>query len=105
MMLKTSFNRNMMLMMLKTLFNRKEANELCSKFGSDVFMAGEINNQLDFDEYYKVEVSFLTINKSLSAMARFYQHSYSACKKLNICPVFALHLELFFSSFPQGFDQ
>ena len=52
----------MVLMMLKTLFNRKEANELCSKFGSDVFMAGEINSQLDFDEYYKVVVSFLEIN-------------------------------------------
>ena len=49
--------------MLKALFNRKEANELCSKFGSDVFMAGEINSQLDFDEYYKVE-GFLTINNS-----------------------------------------
>ena len=49
-------------MMLKMLFNRKEANELCSKFGSDVFMAGEINSQLDFDEYYKVVVSFLEIN-------------------------------------------
>ena len=43
-------------------FNRKEANELCSKFGSDVFMAGEINNELDFDEYYKVLVRFLEIN-------------------------------------------
>ena len=52
----------LVLMMLKTLFNRKEANELCSKFGSDVFMAGEINSQLDFDQYYKVVVSFLEIN-------------------------------------------
>ena len=79
----------LVLMMLKTLFNRKEANELCSKFGSDVFMAGEINSQLDFDEYYKVVVSFLTINKSSqngSVIARFYQHSYSACKKLHVCP-------------------
>ena len=98
-------------MMLKILFNRKEANELCSKFGSDVFMAGEINSQLDFDEYYKVLVSFLTKNKSsqnASVMARFYQHSYSVCKKLHICPfkyIVALHLDLFFSSFPQGFDQ
>ena len=64
----------LVLMMLKTLFNRKEANELCSKFGSDVFMAGEINSQLDFDEYYKVVVSLLTINKSsqnASVIARF----------------------------------
>ena len=94
----------MVAMMLKTLFNRKEANELCSKFGSDVFMAGEINSQLDFDEYYKVVVSFLTINKSsqnVSVIARFYQHSYSACKKLHICHdkyIFAVHLDLFFSS-------
>ena len=33
---------------------RKEANELCSKFGSDVFMAGEINSKQDFDVYYEV---------------------------------------------------
>ena len=33
---------------------RREANELCSKFGSDVFMAGEINNKQDFDVYYEV---------------------------------------------------
>ena len=102
----------MVLMMLKILFYRKEANELCSKFGSDVFMAGEINSQLDFDEYYKVVVSFLTINQSsqnVSVIARFYQHSYSACKKLHIYVlvknIFALHLHLFFSSFPPGFDQ
>ena len=66
-------------MMLKTLFNRKEANELCSKFGSDVFMAGEINSQLDFDEYYKVVVSFLTINKSsqnVSVIARLQKASH-----------------------------
>ena len=33
---------------------RREADELCSKFGSDVFMAGQINNKQDFDVYYEV---------------------------------------------------
>ena len=63
--------------MLKTLFNRKEANELCSKFGSDVFMAGEINSQLDFDEYYKVVVSFLTKKTKVVKMPQPWQDSTS----------------------------
>jgi len=33
--------------------NRKEANDICNKFGSDVFMAGEITSKEDFDVYYQ----------------------------------------------------
>jgi hypothetical protein len=32
--------------------DRREAEELCSRLGSDVYMAGEINNKVDFDAYY-----------------------------------------------------
>ena len=43
-------------MVMMMILIRKEANELCSKFGSDVFMAGEINSKQDFDVYYEVTI-------------------------------------------------
>ena len=48
-----------MMRMMMIILIRKEANEVCSKFGSDVFMAGEINSKEDFDVYY--EVALITI--------------------------------------------
>ena len=56
--------RLMMVMMM--ILIRKEANELCSKFGSDVFMAGEINSKQDFDVYY--EVMMMTMKMAIVMM-------------------------------------
>ena len=49
-------------MILRKLY-RNEANELCSKFGSDVFMAGEINSKEDFDVYYQVSANITKLTK------------------------------------------
>ena len=51
-----------MIMILRKLY-RNEANELCSKFGSDVFMAGEINSKEDFDIYYEVSANITKFTK------------------------------------------
>ena len=44
----------MIMIMIMRILIRKEANDICNKFGSDVFMAGEITSKEDFDVYYQV---------------------------------------------------